>query len=84
MEVAGGTSAIHIGSVAPRGRPEPAPREQEARRLAAAGRREHLPAAARAEDTIEEREPMRSSEVASLGQVSGALYEVGGIYRRNM
>jgi len=27
---------------------------------------------------------METVKVASLGQVSGALYEVGGIYRRNM
>ena len=29
-------------------------------------------------------EMMETVKVASLGQVSGALYEVGGIYRRNM
>jgi len=29
-------------------------------------------------------EMMEAVKVASLGQVSGALYEVGGIYRRNM
>jgi len=27
---------------------------------------------------------MEALKVASLGQVSGALYEVDGIYRRNM
>ena len=29
-------------------------------------------------------ELMSAVKVASLGQISGALYEVGGIYRRNM
>jgi len=27
---------------------------------------------------------MESVKVASLGQISGALYDVGGEYRRNM
>ena len=30
------------------------------------------------------RELMKTVRVASLGQISGALYEVGGRYRRNM
>ena len=29
-------------------------------------------------------ELLRASEVLSLGQITGALYEVGGAYRRNM
>ena len=46
-------------------------------------------AIARLQAVAEERgnlfgELMDAGKVCSLGQISGALYEVGGIYRRNM
>ncbi len=46
-------------------------------------------AIAQLQQTAEDRgnifsELMSAGKVCSLGQISGALYEVGGIYRRNM
>jgi methylmalonyl-CoA mutase len=43
----------------------------------------HLREVARERDNVFEA-LMEAVKVASLGQVSGALYEVGGEYRRNM